>query len=440
VEACPAVSPSETGFKAINMTEKSAALVEAERQNIRFFESLPVNDRSRVDFANVRGVQYLEPLFEFSGACAGCGETPYLKLLSQLFGDRLQIANATGCSSIYGGNLPVTPWTKNHEGRGPAWSNSLFEDNAEFGLGFRLAADQQLELARKFLKELGPAEGEDLISEILKAPQLQESEIRALRARVAELKQRLMCRDDEAARNLLAVADYLIRRSVWIVGGDGWAYDIGYGGLDHVLASGRNVNVLVLDTEVYSNTGGQASKATPLGAVARFASAGKRVARKDLALQAIAYGNVYVAQVAMGANPQQTLLAFREAEAYDGPSMVLAYCQCIAHGMDMRFGMKQQQLAVASGYWPLFRYNPAMRSIDENPFRLDSPRASIPLKDYVYNETRYTALARAHPAEAEELLRMGQAVVTEKYRQYEDLAGRSGTRFHPPAERLGQKA
>jgi pyruvate-ferredoxin/flavodoxin oxidoreductase len=437
VEACPAVSPHERGVKAINMTEK-AGLIDAEQQNIRFFETLPVNDRSRVDFANVRGVQYLEPLFEFSGACAGCGETPYLKLLSQLFGDRLQIANATGCSSIYGGNLPVTPWTKNHEGRGPAWSNSLFEDNAEFGLGFRLAADQQLELARKLLKQLAPKIGEELAAAIMEAPQLQESEIRALRAHVAQIKQRLARLDDEQARNLLAVADHLVRRSVWIVGGDGWAYDIGYGGLDHVLASGRNVNVLVLDTEVYSNTGGQASKATPLGAVAKFAAAGKRVARKDLALQAIAYGNVYVAQVAMGANPQQTLLAFREAEVYEGPALILAYCQCIAHGIDMRLGMKQQQLAVASGYWPLFRYNPAMRRIDETPFRLDSPQPTIPLKEYAYNEIRYTTLAGTNPAEAEELLRMAQAVVTEKYHQYEDLASHEGTRFHPPAEKVGQ--
>ena len=326
-----------------------------------------MNDRARVDFANVRGVQFLEPLFEFSGACAGCGETPYLKLLSQLFGDRMMVANATGCSSIYGGNLPVTPWTKNAEGRGPAWSNSLFEDDAEFGLGFRLAADKQLELATQYLKALAPNVGEALVTEILTAPQIQESEIRTQRIRVAELKTKLLAlaETNEAARNLLSVVDNLVRRSIWIVGGDGWAYDIGYGGLDHVLASSRNVNVLVLDTEVYSNTGGQASKATPLGAIAKFAAAGKRVARKDLALQAIAYGNVYVAQVAMGANPQQTLLAFREAEAYEGPSLILAYSHCIAHGFDLRYGMKQQDLATASGYWPLFRFNPAMRAIKE---------------------------------------------------------------------------
>ena len=433
IEACPAVSPREADVKAINMADK-LPLLEAERRNIAFFETLPVNDRARVDFANVRGVQFLQPLFEFSGACAGCGETPYLKLLSQLFGDRLQIANATGCSSIYGGNLPVTPWTKNHEGRGPAWSNSLFEDNAEFGLGFRLAADKHLELARSLLQRLTPDVGQDLAEAILSAPQLRESEIRAQRVRVAELKTKLLKMDSDTARDLLSVVDHLVRRSIWIVGGDGWAYDIGYGGLDHVLASSRNVNVLVLDTEVYSNTGGQASKATPLGAVAKFSAAGKRVARKDLAMQAIAYGNVYVAQVAMGANPQQTLQAFREAEAYDGPSLILAYSHCIAHGIDMRFGMKQQELAVACGYWPLIRFNPAMRNVGENPFRLDSARPTVAFKDYAYNEVRYTALTASKPEDAEALLAMAQAVVIEKYRQYEDLAARDGSRFHPNAD------
>jgi pyruvate-ferredoxin/flavodoxin oxidoreductase len=372
----------------------------------------------------VRGVQFLEPLFEFSGACAGCGETPYIKLLSQLFGDRMIVANATGCSSIYGGNLPVTPWSKNHEGRGPAWSNSLFEDDAEFGLGFRLAADKHRDLATNLLKSLSSELGEDLIPAILTAPQVKESEIRAQRIRVAELKIKLLKLADHnaIARDLLYVVDHLIRRSIWIVGGDGWAYDIGYGGLDHVLATGRNVNVLVLDTEVYSNTGGQASKATPLGAIAKFAAAGKRIPRKDLALQAIAYGNVYVAQVAMGANPQQTLQAFREAEAYEGPSLILAYSHCIAHGFDLRYGMKQQDLAVASGYWPLFRYVPAMRKVGESPFRLDSPRPTIPLKDYAYNELRYYALALTRPAEAAELLRQAQADVEEKYRTYEEFA------------------
>ena len=394
-----------------------------------------MNDRARVDFANVRGVQFLEPLFTYSGACAGCGETPYLKLLSQLFGDRLQIANATGCSSIYGGNLPVTPWSTNSEGRGPAWSNSLFEDNAEFGLGYRLAADKHLEMAQSLAREMAPLLGADLVAAALAAPQVQESEIRAQRERVGELLRRLRTLDGPRAKDLLSVVEHLVRRSIWIVGGDGWAYDIGYGGLDHVLASARDVNVLVLDTEVYSNTGGQASKATPLGAIAKFASAGKRVARKDLALQTIAYGSVYVAQVAMGANPQQTLQAFREAEAYPGPALILAYCHCIAHGIDMQKGMKQQDLAVASGYWPLFRYNPALREINENPFVLDSPRPTLPFRDYAYNEMRYKALAQNRPEEAAVLMAQAQAALTEKYRSYEEMAGWSATRFHPAGMR-----
>jgi len=431
VEICPAHSLTDPGRKAINLVAK-LPLVETERENIAFFESLPVNDRARVDFATVRGVQFLEPLFEFSGACAGCGETPYLKLLSQLFGDRLMIANATGCSSIYGGNLPVTPWSKNREGRGPAWSNSLFEDNAEFGLGFRLAADKHLDLARTLARALQDKIGADLVEQVLRAPQPRESEIRAQRDRVAALIERLKTmRGDPVAKDLLSVADHLVRRSIWIVGGDGWAYDIGYGGLDHVLSTGSDVNVLVLDTEVYSNTGGQASKATPLGAIAKFAAAGKRVPRKDLALQAIAYSNVYVAQVAMGANAQQTLLAFREAEAYPGPSLILAYCHCIAHGIDMQRGMEQQDLAVASGYWPLFRYDPVMRSIGENPFRLDSPRPTIPFRDYAYNEIRYRALAQTRPEEAAELLAVAQNMVNEKYRTYEEIAGWSPSRFPP---------
>ncbi|HKM63064.1 MAG TPA: thiamine pyrophosphate-dependent enzyme, partial [Acidisphaera sp.] len=372
-------------------------------------------------------------LFEFSGACGGCGETPYLRLLSQLFGDRMLVANATGCSSIYGGNLPVTPWSKNHEGRGPAWSNSLFEDNAEFGLGFRLACDKHLELASTLARKLAPKLGEDLVDSILSAPQLRESEIRAQRARVTVLISRLRgLGDDPDAKHLLSVVDHLVRRSIWIVGGDGWAYDIGYGGLDHVLAASRDVNVLVMDTEVYSNTGGQASKATPLGAVAKFAAAGKRVARKDLALQAIAYGNVYVAQVAMGANPQQTLVAFREAEAYAGPSLILAYSHCIAHGIDMQFGMRQQDLAVATGYWPLFRYDPEMRKIGENPFRLDSPRPTRPFKDYAYNEIRYRSLTQTRPDDAKQLLAAAQAGIEEKYRLYEEMAGWEPMRFRVP--------
>jgi pyruvate-ferredoxin/flavodoxin oxidoreductase len=430
VEVCPAASPLEPGKKAINLAEKTP-IIEPERGRIAFFESLPANDRSRVDFGTVRGVQFLQPLFEFSGACAGCGETPYIKVLSQLFGDRLQVANATGCSSIYGGNLPVTPWSKDADGRGPAWSNSLFEDNAEFGLGFRLAADKHLALARSLLRRLEPRIGGSLAREILDAPQRHESELRAQRGRVVRLKNELARLDEDGARDLLSVVDHLVRRSIWIVGGDGWAYDIGYGGLDHVLASARDVNVLVLDTEVYSNTGGQSSKATPLGAVAKFAAAGKRTARKDLALQAIAYGNVYVAQVAMGANPQQTLLALREAEAYPGPALIIAYSHCIAHGFDLRHGMRQQDLAAASGYWPLFRFNPAMRNIGERPFRLDSPRPTIRLKDYAYNELRYRALANADPQSAERLLAQAQQAVTEKYTRYEELASRGGDTFHP---------
>ncbi len=436
VEVCPAHSLREPGIKAINMAPKAPALVETERENIAFFERLPANDRALVDFANVRGIQFLEPLFEFSGACAGCGETPYLRLLSQLFGDRLQIANATGCSSIYGGNLPVTPWTTDAQGRGPAWSNSLFEDNAEFGLGFRLAADMHGGMVARLLRDLAPQLGAAFVEALLSAPQIRESEILAQRARVAILKQRLIAMTDESrALDLLSVLDYLVRRSIWLVGGDGWAYDIGYGGLDHVLASGRDVNVLVLDTEVYSNTGGQASKATPLGAVAKFATVGKRVARKDLALQAIAYGNVYVAQVAMGANPQQTLLAFREAEAWPGPSLILAYSHCIAHGFDLRHGMRQQELATASGYWPLFRFNPAMRNGGEAPFRLDSPRPTISLKEYTYNELRYRSLATMKPREAAELLILAQRAVLEKYAEYEALASRDGSRFQPDASK-----
>ncbi|WP_052364977.1 pyruvate:ferredoxin (flavodoxin) oxidoreductase [Halotalea alkalilenta] len=430
VEACPATSPIEPDTKALNIVDK-APILQRERERIRFFETLPVNDRARVDFANVRGVQFLQPLFEFPGACAGCGETPYLRLLSQLFGDRLQIANATGCSSIYGGNLPVTPWTKNHEGRGPAWSNSLFEDNAEFGLGFRLAADQHLALARRRLEELIPQLGERFVGEILEASQITESQIRAQRERVAELKAKLLALgdDNESANDLLSVVDHLVRRSVWIVGGDGWAYDIGYGGLDHVLAQGKDVNVLVLDTEVYSNTGGQSSKATPLGAVAKFAAAGKRTPRKDLALQAIAYGNIYVAQVAMGANPQHTLQAFREAEAYEGPSLILAYSHCIAHGIDMRKGLHQQGLAADSAYWPLFRFNPDLRKVGANPFSLDTPAPKIPLKAYAYNEIRYSSLARTRGDEAAELLASAQKWVDEKYLQYVDLSTRDGSRF-----------
>jgi pyruvate-ferredoxin/flavodoxin oxidoreductase len=430
VENCPSHSSEDFNIRAINMRPRLEQL-ETGRKSIEFFEKLPWADRTRVDFANVRGVQFLQPLFEFSGACAGCGETPYLKMLSQLFGDRLQIANATGCSSIYGGNLPTTPWAKNPDGRGPAWSNSLFEDNAEFGLGYRLAIDKQTEIARALALKLAPQIGEKLVHALLNAPQITESDFQIQRERVAALKQKLTSIAGDEAANLLAVTDFFVRRSVWIVGGDGWAYDIGYGGLDHVLASGRNINVLVLDTEVYSNTGGQASKATPLGASAKFAAAGKRVPRKDLALMAIAYGNVYVAQVAMGANSEQALIAMREAEAYSGPSLILAYSQCIAHGTDMRFGMKQAARATASGYWPLFRFDPTMRQRDMNPFRLDSTRPRIRLQDYRYNEVRFKSLTQTQPDEAQKMLAQAQLELEERYRVYEDLAARDGSRFHP---------
>nr|VFK78661.1 MAG: pyruvate-ferredoxin/flavodoxin oxidoreductase [Candidatus Kentron sp. SD] len=424
VEVCPAKDKKKSGTKAINMRPK--VLLEADRENIAFFEGLPENDRGRVDFSTVRGVQYLTPLFAFSGACAGCGETPYLKLVSQLFGPRLIVANATGCSSIYGGNLPTTPWLSNKEGRGPAWSNSLFEDNAEFGFGFRLTADKHHALATELLKKLRPRLGKELVDELLLAPQEEESQIRDQGRRVVELKKRLGSLDSDDAKHLLSVADQLVRRSVWIVGGDGWAYDIGYGGLDHVLSMGRDVNILVLDTEVYSNTGGQVSKSTPLAAVAKFAAAGKPIAKKDLALQAIAYGNVYVARVALGANPQQAILAFREAETYKGPSLILAYSHCIAHGINMQYGLTQQKMAVDSGYWPLIRYNPRLRDQGKNPFLLDSHRPSIELKKYAYREIRYNVLARLDSARAEHLLQLAQERVNLTWNTYEEMATRRG--------------
>jgi pyruvate-ferredoxin/flavodoxin oxidoreductase len=434
VEACPVSSGGDPVHKAINLDDREL-LLDAERKNIEFFERLPTADRSRVDFGTVRGAQFLEPLFEFSGACAGCGETPYLKLLSQLFGDRLTVANATGCSSIYGGNLPTTPWTADADGRGPAWSNSLFEDNAEFGLGLRLAADRHRELARRRLSELRDDLGAELVGEILEAPQLRESELREQRERLAELERRLEGLDGQAAADLRSVLDHLIRRSVWIVGGDGWAYDIGSGGLDHVLASGHNVNVLVLDTEVYSNTGGQMSKATPLGAVAKFAAAGKTMPAKDLALQAIAFANVYVARVAMGADPQHTLTAFREAEAYDGPSLVIAYSHCIAHGYDMRDGLDQQYRAVGSGHWPLIRYDPAVRAAGGNPFLLDSPRPRMRLADYRKGELRFRALANAEPAEAERLEALAQQAADLRWQTYEEMATRNASSFPQDARK-----
>jgi pyruvate-ferredoxin/flavodoxin oxidoreductase len=425
VEVCPAKNKSETRLKAINMTPQ-APLREAENTNWDFFLSLPEVERPAIDLASVKDLQLATPLFEFSGACAGCGETPYLKLLSQLFGDRALIANATGCSSIYGGNLPTTPWTVNCHGRGPAWSNSLFEDNAEFGLGMRLALDKQGEYARELVARLAATIGDGLAKALLETNQSTEAGIEQQRANVRALEEKLLGLDAPEARDLLGLADGLVKKSVWIVGGDGWAYDIGYGGLDHVLASGHNVNVLVLDTEVYSNTGGQMSKATPRGAVAKFATGGKTQPKKDLALMAMTYGSVYVARIAMGGNDTHTVKAFREAEAYDGPSLLIAYSHCIAHGYDLVHGMEQQKAAVMSGHWPLFRYNPELARDGKNPFQLDSRPPSLPLKKYVYNETRYTMLAHSQPEAARRLLEQAQEDVVRRWKLYEHWAAQAG--------------
>jgi pyruvate-ferredoxin/flavodoxin oxidoreductase len=421
VEVCPVKNKSEVRLKAINMAPVGPTL-QKQKAHWDFFLSLADPDRRGLRPDSVKDVQMLEPLFEFSGACAGCGETPYLKLLSQLFGDRLLLANATGCSSIYGGNLPTTPWAKNRAGRGPAWSNSLFEDAAEFALGMRLAVDKQAEYARELLRKLETAIGRELVDSLLDADQATEEGIEAQRARVKELRGRLLRRGELEAPDLLAVADALVRKSVWGIGGDGWAYDIGFGGVDHVLASGRNVKLLVLDTEVYSNTGGQMSKSTPRGAVAKFAAGGKRAPKKDLALMAMTHGTAYVARVAMGASDSQTLTAFREAEAFDGPALVIAYSHCIAHGYDLAHGMEQQKLAVQSGYWPLVRFNPSLREQGKNPLVLDSRPANVPLEKYAYNETRYTMLAQARPAVARELLTLAGQDVARRWRLYERLA------------------
>ncbi|WP_127478046.1 pyruvate:ferredoxin (flavodoxin) oxidoreductase [Sulfurivermis fontis] len=433
VEACPAFDQNDQSRKAINMTEK-APLLEDGRRNVEFFDTIPVNRRATVNFASVRGAQFLEPLFEFSGACAGCGETPYVRLLTQLFGPRLLVANATGCSSIYGGNLPATPWSVNKEGRGPAWSNSLFEDNAEFGLGMRVAVDQHTALAKDLLASMTDLLDKEFIESLMDTSQEIGAQMSRQRQRVQELKQRLKDIDDPRAKSLLTVADHLVRRSVWLVGGDGWAYDIGSSGLDHALASGRNINVLVLDTEVYSNTGGQASKSTPIGATAKFAAAGKAVTKKDLALQAISYGNVYVARVAMGANPQQTLQAMREAEAYPGPSLILAYSPCIAHGIDLRNGLSQQQKAVDSGYWPLIRYNPLLRAAGKKPFILDSTRPTLKLEEFAYNEQRYKLLQKNNPDAAKRLMKLAQESLDLRWQTYEHLAKQDPSEFQPVSQ------
>jgi pyruvate-ferredoxin/flavodoxin oxidoreductase len=430
VEVCPVKSKTESKHKAINM-QMQAPLREAEVKNWNFFEALPSVDRNRLSHTQVKDIQLLDPLFEFSGACAGCGETPYLKLLTQLFGDRLYIANATGCSSIYGGNLPTTPYTVNKSGRGPTWSNSLFEDNAEFGLGMRLALDQQKGYAEDLLGRLAPILGDELVTAVLTAPQAKENEIEAQRERVRQVRAKLTGVDSAEARAMINVADSLVRKSLWIVGGDGWAYDIGFGGLDHVLGSGKNVKVLVLDTETYSNTGGQMSKSTPRGAVAKFAEGGKPNAKKDLAMEAVSYGSVYVARVAMGASDTQTVKAFQEAEAYDGPAIIIAYSHCIAHGFDLSYGNEQQKNAVLSGYWPLMRYNPGLREEGKNPFQLDSRAPSIPLKEYSYHEARYTMLARSHPETAKKLLLEAQDDVERAWRVYSSRAAMPGRSLSP---------
>ena len=421
VQVCPAKSKSEVKHKAINMVAQPP-LRESEAANWDFFLKIPETGRAALSMSQVKDVQLLQPLFEFSGACSGCGETPYVKLMTQLFGDRMLIANATGCSSIYGGNLPTTPYCQNESGRGPAWSNSLFEDNAEFGLGMRLAVDKQQEYARELVWRLGFGIGENLAQAILNADQKTEQGIIEQRERVKQLREKLAEIHTPEARDLSTLAGALVKKSVWIVGGDGWAYDIGYGGLDHVLASGRNVNVLVLDTEVYSNTGGQASKATPRGAVAKFAAGGKPTGKKDLAMMAVSYGSVYVARVAMGASDMHTVKAFLEAEAYNGPSLIIAYSHCIAHGYDMANGMEQQKAAVNSGYWPLFRFNPDLVAQDKNPFQLDSRAPSITLKEYIYNETRYTMLVKSNPEEARKLLELAQQDVASHWKLYDYMA------------------
>jgi pyruvate-ferredoxin/flavodoxin oxidoreductase len=430
IEACPVKNKTETRLKAINMAPQPP-LREVERTNWEFFLDLPDVDRRTLNTTTVKDSQLIQPLFEFSGACAGCGETPYLKLLSQLFGDRALIANATGCSSIYGGNLPTTPWAQDKAGRGPAWANSLFEDNAEFGLGFRLTLDKHLEMAHELLEHLAAYLGPELVTALRQTDQTTEAGIVEQRVRLDQLKlalhgllsgDTLPTQARSQAQDLLSVADVLVKRSLWIVGGDGWAYDIGYGGLDHVLASGRNVNILVLDTEVYSNTGGQMSKSTPRGAVAKFAAGGKTRPKKDLGLLAMTYGNVYVARVALGANDAQTLRAFHEAEAYAGPSLILAYSHCIAHGYDLRRGLDQQKKAVLSGYWPLYRYHPDRAKAGENPLTLDSKAPSLPLEQYMYEEMRFRVLTQSHPDEAEHLLHLAQADVRDRWNAYERLA------------------
>ena len=422
VDVCPAKSKTDANHKALNMVPQPP-IRQRETKNWEFFLGLPEFNREKLSFGQVKDIQLLQPLFEFSGACSGCGETPYIKLMTQLFGDRTIVANATGCSSIYGGNLPTTPYTFNNDGRGTAWANSLFEDNAEFGLGIRLSQDKHAEYARDLVKRLADTIGPELATSLCEADQSNEAGVRKQRQRVELLKNVLrLGPHNRDARELGVLADSLVKRNVWIVGGDGWAYDIGYGGLDHVLASGENVNILVLDSEVYSNTGGQTSKATPRGAVARFSAGGKSTPKKDLAMMAMAYGSVYVARVAMGAADMQTLKAFNEAEAFNGPSLIIAYATCIAHGIDMTRGLSQQKLAVQSGHWPLFRFDPRRAMEGKNPMQLDSKAPSVPLEDYIYNETRYSMLRQSHPEEAKKLLEEAREDVAARWKMYETWA------------------
>ncbi|HVO32384.1 MAG TPA: pyruvate:ferredoxin (flavodoxin) oxidoreductase [Elusimicrobiota bacterium] len=436
VEICPARNKSETRLKAINM-QPQEPLRAAERDNWNFFLSLPDVDRRKIKVEKINQQQVERPLFEFSGACAGCGETPYVKLLSQLFGERMLVANATGCSSIYGGNLPTTPWTTNGAGRGPAWSNSLFEDNAEFGLGFRLSLDQRRDAAETLLRKLASEVGETLVDGILQAPQRNEADIHEQRERVRQLRERLKLVTSETARLVDEWADVFVKKSVWIVGGDGWAYDIGFGGLDHVLASGKDVNILVLDTGVYSNTGGQRSKATPRGAVAKFASGGKESARKDLGYIAMTYGNVYVAQVAMGARDEHTLRAFLEAESFDGPSLIIAYSHCIAHGIVMKTAFDSHKAAVASGNWLLYRYDPRRLERGEKALALDSKAPSIKVEDYFLRENRFKMLTKSHPDDAKELWDQAQKDADARWKLYDYLANKPA---EPPAPGNGAPA
>lgn len=421
VDVCPVKNKSETRLKAINMKPQQP-IIKAEQENWDYFLNIPELDRSLVKHSSIRGIQGLEPLFEFSGACAGCGETPYIKIMTQLFGDRAIVANATGCSSIYGGNLPTTPWTKNKEGRGPAWANSLFEDNAEFGLGFRLALEKQVEFARELVKKLSSKIGAKLSIAILEADQEDEAGIFEQRKRIEQLKTKLQKLKSPDALQLLSLADLLAKKSVWIVGGDGWAYDIGYGGLDHVLATGKDVNILVLDTEVYSNTGGQASKSTSRAAVAKFAAAGKPMAKKDLARIAMMYEHVYVASVAIGAKDEHTVKTFIEAERYKGPSLIIAYSSCIAHGINMTTSMSDQKDAVLSGYWPLFRFNPDLALEGKNPLTLDSKSPKMPLENYLYQQNRFKLLTKTQPKKAKDLMRLAQQDVLQRYEHLEQMA------------------